>query len=204
MFHTRRALLASFLAAILLSSCQPKPHPGSINDFDSASYDTLTAAHSILVTMRGQVRNIYPKYKPTFDVVANAYRTAYSAYILYRSAPSGGTLQVTIALTNLTTAVVALETSLQQDMHVTASDVNRIRSHVMQRRAMMAGPRYSLADLLAELQIAAQVAETIPGTQPWSNIASLVIQLTQRAVSDLQKQSGQPIDVMLIQPVAAL
>lgn len=203
--HTLKLILATLMGAIFLflAGCSPaQKHPNQINSFDGATYDSLTAAHGALVSFRSTVSTKYPQYTNTFNQAAAAYSVAYNAYAAYRSTPSN-TAAVTVALSNLTVSIIALENTMQTDLHVSPQTVAGIRGRAAHIRAA-AQPRISISDVLSELEVAAAIAETIPGAQPYAGLAAIVIEATQEAVSALQSSAGQAIDLSTIQPVLAL
>jgi hypothetical protein len=57
---------------------------------------------------------------------------------------------------------------------------------------------------LAELEIAAAIAQTVSGTQPYSGLAAIVIKATQQAFAGKSTASGQAIDLAAIQPFATI
>ncbi len=67
-----------------------------------------------------------------------------------------------------------------------------------------AGQRITISDILTELEIAAAIAETVPGTEPYSELAAIVITATQQALAAESSASGQAIDLSTIQPIALI
>jgi hypothetical protein len=195
------ALLGFALFTFTGCGTQPK-HPNQLSTFDGASYDSLTVAHAALTSLRVSVSGSYPKYTTSFNQAAAAYDVAYTAYATYRTTPAN-TAAVTLAISNLTVAIVSLENTFQSDLHVAPKTVTTARSRVMRLRAA-AQQHITISDILTELEIAATIAESVPGTQPYSTLAAIVIQTTQSAVAALTAASGQPIDLSTIQPIASL
>jgi hypothetical protein len=196
---------ATLLGIVLLTltGCGTQPaHPNQINTFDGASYDSLTAAHAALVSLRASVSATYPKYAPVFNQAAASYSVAYNAYATYRSAPSG-TVAVTVALANLTVGIVSLEDTFQTDLQVAPQVVSRVRGRALRLRAA-AQPTITISDILTELEIAATIAEAVPGTEPYSTLAAIVIKTAQDAVAAMGAASGQLIDLSTIQPIAVI
>ena len=203
------SLFKSFLiglfgaSAIFLAGCTPQPtHPNQINTFDGATFDSLTVAHAALVSLRGTVSSQYPQYTGVFNQAAASYAVAYNGYGTYR-ATTANQAAVALAISNLTVSIVALENSIQSDMHVPPSTVSHVRGRAFRLRAA-AQPRITISDVLTELEIAATVAAAVPGTQPYSTLAAVVIRTTQQAVAALSASSGHPIDLSTITPVAAI
>ena len=195
---------ASLGVALILSTtaCSPQAgHPNQINTFDGASYDSLTLAHGALSSLRASIITNSLPCVPLFNETAAAYGTAYSAYALYRATP-GNQASVAVAVSNLAVSIVALESDFQSQMHVPAATV--LKAHSKAARIRSAHPEITISDILSELEIAASIAETVPGTQPYSTLAALVIDATQQALSASKSASGQPIDLSTIQPVAAI
>jgi hypothetical protein len=192
------------IALITLTGCGAQlKHPNQINNFDGDSYDSLTVAHAALVSLRASVSATYPQYTSTFNEAATSYGVAYNAYAAYRIAPAG-LAGVTLALGNLTVAVVSLETTFQTDLHVKPQTVLQVRRKVMHLKAAAVQQHFTISDLLTELEIAATIAETIPGTEPYSSLAAIIIKTTQQAVGALSSASGLPIDLSTIQPLALI
>jgi hypothetical protein len=201
-----KTAVAAFLGGALLVStgCSPQPvHPNQINTFDGASYDSLTLAHAALSSLRATVASSYPEYKTAFNEAAAAYSTAFNAYSLFRSAPTANQAQTALAIENLTVAIVNLEDAFRTGMQVQPQVVQKARAQAIRVRASLAG-RITISDILTELQIAASVAETVPGTQPYSTIAEIVIDATKTAIDAYSSASGQPIDLSTIEPVAPI
>lgn len=195
------ALLGFALITFTGCGTQPK-HSNQISTFDGDSYDSLTVAHSALTSLRVSVSGSYPKYDAAFNQAAAAYGVAYNAYAAYRTAPAGSAA-VTVAIANLTVSIVSLEETFQTDLHVTPQTITKSRSKVMRLKAA-AQQHITISDILTELEIAATIAEAVPGTQPYSTLAAIVIKTTQSAVAALTAASGQPIDLSTIQPIASI
>jgi hypothetical protein len=155
-----------------------------------------------MVSLRGTVASQYPQYASAFNDAAASYAVAYNAYATYRATPVSQAA-VALAVSNLTVSIVGLENTIQADLHVTPQTVSQIRGKALRLRAA-AQPAITLSDILTELEIAAGIAETVPGTQPYAQLAVLIINATQQAVSAIDAASGQPIDLTLIQPVPAI
>ena len=196
--------LVPIVAVILATGCGSQaPHPNQLNAFDGASYNTLTLAHGALTSLRPQISVSYPKYAPVFNQAAASYTAAFNAYSLFRLDPSDQT-GVALAIGNLTVSVVALENSLQADMHVSPAVIADI--HRKSRTLLENAERQHLtvSDLLTELEIAAAVARAVPATEAYAGIASMVILATSQALEAESAASGQPIDLATIQPIATL
>lgn len=195
---------AALLAVALLSStaCSPQAtHPNQINAFDGASYDSLTAAHAALTSLRGTIATGYPQYVSTFNQAAASYQLAYNAYVTFRTAPANQA-QAALAIDNLTVAIVNLEDAFQTSMNVTPATANTERQRVYKLRS--AYPNLSISDILTELQVAATIAATIPGTQPYAALAQIVIGATRSAIDATTAEAGQAIDLTTIAPVPAI
>lgn len=194
-------------AALLLFStaCSPKLHPDAINTFDSTTYDTFTAAHSALVTLRAQIQTSYPKYETDFNLAAQSYNTALTAYATFRSAPVADTTALAAEIGSVTVSVVSLENAIQADLHVPPAKVSAIRAKAGTIRARTSNPNaITLTDILTELELAATIAEAVPATQPWSTLAAVVIQATDSALTAINAQSGQPINMSTIGPISVI
>lgn len=188
---------------IFLAGCTPQSiHPNQINTFDGATFDSLTVAHAALVSLRGTVSTQYPRYSGVFNQAAASYAVAYNGYATYRST-TANQAAVALALSNLTVSIVALENTIQSDMHVPPSTVSHVRGRASRLRAA-AQPRITISDVLTELEIAATIAASVPGTEPYSTLAAVVIRATQQAVAALSASSGRPIDLSVITPVMAI
>lgn len=204
MLNLKTLSVLVFGSALVFSvGCGPQQqHPNQLSTFDGASYDSMTVAHAALISLRTTVGGSYPQYVPGFDQAAASYAIAYNAYAAYRLAPASEA-SAALAISNLTVSIVNLENTLQVDMHVKPNTVQQIRGRALRMRAAVA-PKITISDILTELEIAASVAQTVPGTQPYSTIAAVVIKTTQEALAAYQSASGQPIDLTTIQPVAQL
>ncbi len=191
------------VALTLSTGCSPQPkHPNQINAFDGASYDSLTLAHAALSSLRLTVSTTYPQYTPAFNQAAASYGTAYNAYALFRTASTNQS-EAALAISNLTVSIVSLENTLQAGIHVNPQTVIRVRGRAARLRAA-AAPRISISDILTELEIAASIASTVPGTQPYAALAEIVIKTTQAALAASNASAGRLIDLSTIQPVASI
>ncbi len=204
MFKFKLALGATVAAALTLCTigCNTQPnHPNEINTFDGASYDSLTLAHGALSSLRLSVATSSPQYVPLFNEAAAAYSAAYDAYAAYRANPASQA-SVAVAVSNLTVSIVALEDNFESSMHVSPNAVLKARGKAASIRA--AHPQITISDILTELEVAASIAEAVPGTQPYSALAAVVIDATKQALAANQSASGQPIDLSTIQPLAPI
>jgi len=191
------------ISVSLFTGCNPQAkHPNQINSFDGASYDTLTLAHAALTSLRPSVAVTYPQYKDAFNEAAASYSAAYEAYSVFRVIPADQG-SAALAISNLTTSVVYLENTLQAGMQVPAATAQDIRGKAARIRAK-AQPRITISDILNELEIAASIAATVPGTQPYAMLAEMVIKATEQAIAAVESSSGQPIDLSTITPLAPL
>ncbi|HMF79748.1 MAG TPA: hypothetical protein VK604_29065 [Bryobacteraceae bacterium] len=196
-------LVLPLLALFLTSGCDSQPaHPNQINAFDGATYDTLTVTHGALTSLRAQVAGSYPQYAPVFNQAAAAYATAFNAYSVYR-ATAGSQAEVSAAIANLTVSVVSLENTFLSDMHVSANNVISVEGKARTMRTR-AGAALTISDILVELEIAAALAGTIPGAQPYALLAQIIINATSQAVAAEVAAAGQAIDLSTIQPVPAI
>lgn len=195
--------LMSLAALLIASSCgnQPK-HPNQLNQLDGTTYDSMTAAHGALVSLRADVALVYPKYSPVFNQAAGTYATAFNAYAAFRTAPSNPA-GLSIAINNLTISIVSLENTFAADMHANARTAMSVRHRAQDIRSRLQ-PRITISDILTELEIAATVAQSVPQAQPYASMASMVIQATSAAMAAQETASGQPIDIGTIQPVPAI
>ena len=204
MLKLKLSVAALVAAAIALSTgCSPQAkHPNQINTFDGASYDSLTLAHAALLTLRSTVATSYPQYTAAFNQAAASYSLAYNSYALFRTATSNQTAAA-LAISNLTVSIVSFENSLQSGMQVTPQVTARIRARARRLR-FSASPNITISDILSELEIAASIAATVPGTQPYAALAEVVISATQSALSALDSGSGQLIQLSTITPVPSI
>ncbi len=209
MLKMKFAAVALTVTSLLLTitGCNTQPnHPNQINTFDGASYDTLTLAHGALLSLRAQVSTNYPHYTPVFNEAAAAYTTALDAYTVFR-ASHGSQAAVSVAINNLTVSIVALEDTFQTDLHVSPAVILKTRAKAAKLRAAVvahASPQISVSDILTALEIAASIAATVPGAQPYSALAAMIIAATQQALAAESAASGQPIDLSTLQPVPAI
>ena len=184
-------------------ACNTQPsHPNQINTFDGASYDSFTVAHGALASFRVQVSATDKQFVSVFNEAAAAYTTGFNAYSLYR-ASQGNQAAVTVAIANLTVSIVSLENAIQAALHVSPHAVLKVRAKAAKVRAA-ANPRISISDILTELEIAAAIAETVPGAEPYSGLAAIVINAAQQALAAQSSASGQAIDLSTIQPIAPI
>jgi hypothetical protein len=188
--------------AIGTLACNTQPsHPNQINTFDGASYDSFTVAHAALASFRPQVSTTDKQYISVFNEAAAAYATGFNAYSLYRTT-QGNQAAVSVAISNLTFSIVSLENAIQAGLHVSPQAVLNVRAKAAKLRAS-ASPRISISDILTELEIAAAIARTLPGT-PYADLAGIVIDAAQQALAAQNAASGQAIDLSTIQPIALI
>jgi hypothetical protein len=202
MSKAKLAILTLVVVALTISTvaCNTQPnHPNQINTFDGASYDSLTVAHAALASFRVRVSTIDKQYISVFNQAATAYATGFNAYSLYRTTQSNEAA-VTLTIANLTVSIVALEDEIQAALHVSPQAVLKVRRQAMKIRAA-ASPRISISDILTELEIAASIAQTVPGAQPYAGLAAIVISAAQQALAAHRSASGQAIDLSTIQPI---
>ena len=186
---------AILVAAISLNTgcTPPSAHPNQINKFDGAAYDSLVLAHGSLASLRESIPQDYPKLAPSFNKVAEAYRTAVIAYSLYRS-NANAQVNLSNALHTLTLTLVALETDLGVDLHSGSSTNGTAQAHIS----------YSPSELLVELELAASIASVIPATQAEAKAAQVILAATRQAFAEWQAVASQPIDLSLLQPIEAI
>ena len=77
------AALILLLAACATTSTTPN-HPGAINAFDSAAYDTLITVQASINQAKTLVGN-YPQFKADLNTAIAAYNTVIAAYKVYHS-----------------------------------------------------------------------------------------------------------------------
>jgi hypothetical protein len=189
--------------AIGTLACNTQPsHPNQINTFDGASYDSFTVAHAALASFRLQVSTTDKQYISVFNEAAAAYATGFNAYSLYRTTQANQAA-VSVAISNLTFSIVSLENAIQAALHVSPQAVLNVRAKAAKLRAS-ASPRISISDILTELEIAAAIARTLPGTQSYAGLAAIVISAAQQALAAQSSASGQAIDLSTIQPIALI
>lgn len=201
---TVRSHVAAFLALCLtvafLTGCgQPNVHANAINAFDGTTYDTLTATGAVLGPLKTQVQTSYPKYAMVFNDAASAYNTSVQLYGMFRTNPNTETqAKVSSEMLIVTQAIVALESQIQADLHPAPADVAAARAHVEHAKAKYsakAKANVSLVDILTELELAATVAQAIPGASPYAALAQIVIEATKTAVNAVEASNGTRIDV---------
>jgi hypothetical protein len=201
MLLVKLTLAAIFVAVLIFcTGCNNQPkHPNQINVFDGASYDSLTAAHAALASLRSSISTTHQQYIAPFNQAAESYSTAFAAYGVYRTIQADQT-PLTLAIANLTVSIVSLENTFQNDMNASPAEVQRVRVQATQIRSRVRS-QITVSDILTELEIAASIASTIPATQPYSGLAALVIKMTQQSLAALSASSGQAIDLSTIQPL---
>jgi hypothetical protein len=200
------ALGTAFAFFLLSAGCGSTTHPNQLNAFDGDTYDAFVAAHGALSSLRAEIQAAYPTYKDQFNEAAAAYATAYNSYVAYRVAPTANQAQVAVLVNNLAVSVAGLESAFEAGMHVSQAQLDAARKGARSARAGYDRKlaNLSLSDILTDLEIAAAVAQTIPGASPYAALASLVIQATSSAVSAIEANNGQPITLDAIAPVTAL
>lgn len=194
--------VAGLLLLLFTAGCKTQPsHPNQLNAFDGATYNSLALAHAALSSFRTAIAGQMPQYTPVFNGAAAAYATAFDAYAAFRSQPQN-TSSVAVAVGSLTAGIVSLENALINDMRAQASAA-KVRSRALRFRTQQ-GRNLNISDILAELQLAAAIAGTIPATQPYSRLAAIVIDATSEALAAEQATDGQPIELSSIEPVALI
>jgi hypothetical protein len=196
--------LLAIAITLTTTGCNQQPkHPNQMNDFDGATYDSLTVAHAALLSLRTQISTNYKQHAAQFNEAATSYSTAFSVYSQYRAAADS---QSTTAgtINALLVSVVTLEVSIQKELNPPAPVVQQAHRKAAAMRAKAAAHNVSISDVLTELEIAATIAETVPATSSYANLASMVIEATTKAVAAYSAAVGQPIDLASIQPVPAI
>jgi hypothetical protein len=195
--------LVGLALTIGTEACNTQPsHPNQINAFDGASYDSFTVAHAALASFRVQVSTTEKQYVSVFNEAAAAYAIGFNAYSLYRTT-QGNEPAVSVDIANLTVSIVSLENAIQAAFHVSPEAVMKARDKGTKTRAGV-GPRISISDILIELEIAAAIAQTVAGAQPYAGLAAIVINAAQQALAAQSSVSGKPIDLSTIQPIALI
>jgi hypothetical protein len=198
------AVALPVLSFVFASGCGSQPaHPNQINTFDGATYDSLLLAHGALTSLKTSIATSYPKYAPIFNEVAASYGGAYAAYASFRTTPTTQA-EVAVTINNLTVAIVALENAFQIDMQASTTSIAAIRASAKRLHGSAVKAGVSVSDILTELEIAAAIAQTIPHSGPYAQLAALVIQTTSAALVAETSAAGQPIDLTLIQPIPAI
>lgn len=196
-------LIPVVLALAISTACNIQPsHPNQINAFDGASYDSLTVAHAALTSFRVQVSTTDKQYVSVFNEAAAAYATGFNSYSLYRTTQVNQAA-VSVDIANLTVSIVSLENAIQAALHVSPQSVLKARGKAMKIRAAVSS-RITISDILTELEIAASIAQTVAGTEPYAGLAAIVIDAARQAVAAQDSASGQAIDLSTIQPVALI
>ncbi len=78
------------VALLFFVGCMKQPiHPGAVNQFDSAAYDTLVTVQAAIEEASKQIA-AYPTLKPELNKVIDAYNTAQAAYKTYHKAVVAG------------------------------------------------------------------------------------------------------------------
>src|SRR5690242_1168972 len=184
MSKSKLAILTLVLVALTISTvaCNTQPtHPNQINTFDGASYDSLTVAHAALASFRVRVSTVDKQYVSVFNEAATAYAAGFNAYSVYRATQSNEAA-VTLTIANLTVSIVSLENEIQAALQVSPQTVLNVRRQARKIRAA-ASPRISISDILTELEIAASIAQTVPGAQSYAGLAAIVINAARQALA---------------------
>lgn len=196
--------LLAIAATLIATGCnQPSKHPNQINDFDGASYDSLTVAHGALTALRSQISTNYKQYGPQFNEAAATYSTAFTVYSQFRT-DVNNQATASEAVNALTISIIALETSIQQQLHAPAAAAKNAHQKAAAMRTRAAQRNISISDVLTELEIAATVAQAVPAASPYASLASMVIDATSQALAAYHAAAGQAIDLTTIQPVPAI
>lgn len=99
-----KKLFAVPLLLLALSGCKSAAyvnHPGSLNTFDSQSYDSLLVTHSVIESTKADLAankfpaNIASGVKLAINGLITAYDSADTAYLIYHAAAAAGTATVT-------------------------------------------------------------------------------------------------------------
>ena len=105
-------VLTCLALAILPASCHGyQVHPGSVNQFDSVTADTLAGIKTTIDTARPQVQPGQPlaNLKPAFNALVKAYEDARGPYLAWHDAakvtPSTPSTQVQALLAAATKAL---------------------------------------------------------------------------------------------------
>ena len=86
------------VAMLGCASATYKAHPGSVNLFDSQTYDTLFVTHSVIESAKASLTAgsftpaVAAAVKAAVDDLVTAYNVADTAYLVYHSAAVAGTV----------------------------------------------------------------------------------------------------------------
>ncbi|MBV9222499.1 MAG: hypothetical protein JOZ45_22440 [Acidobacteriaceae bacterium] len=186
------AAASLLLATFTTTGCHVQsPHPNQINTFDGAAYDTMILAHGALTALRASIATDFPHYAPEFNKAVDTYNAAVVMYSAYRSS-SEVEPSVSNALGNLAVSITALEGALVSDLHVDAQRSAQVRKAAQKIRAR-ANAHITIADVLAELEIAASIAAAVPATEGYATLAKVIIDATGAALVAEQAEAGKPI-----------
>lgn len=115
----RKLLITFMVCGALLTGCNRYVvHPGSLNQADSAAYDSLLVAKSSIDTAKAELTSgILPvTAKPLLNNVITAYNVAEAAWHVYHdTSPTNPQLLTTLQtdLNNMAQALVALNAAKQ-------------------------------------------------------------------------------------------
>jgi hypothetical protein len=205
---TARSCSALVIAAALtLASCgNTITYPNQINAFDGATYSTLLVANGVLSGLRASVGQD-PQYTATYNSAAASYNLAVTGYSAFRTAPNASTATLVLEIAQLTPLVVALEVAIQAELHPTGAMKSAAVAHAKKESkiiARAAKSNVSLQTILTELELAAAIAQLVPGAGPYAALAQVILGLVSTIDAKLQATAGQPINLAYLTVIAPL
>lgn len=186
------AVASLLFATLMTTGCHVQSsHPNQINTFDGAAYDTMLLTHGALTALRTSISTDFPQYFREFNQAADTYNAAVVIYSAYRSS-SEVEPSVSAALGNLAVSITVLEGALVSDLQVDAQHSAQVRKTAGRIRAR-ANAHMTIADVLAELEIAASLAAVVPATEEYATLAKVIIGATGAALVAEQTEADKPI-----------
>lgn len=197
------AAASLLLAVFMTTGCHMQSsHPNQINSFDGAAYDTMLLAHSALATLRTSISTDFPQYAREFNQAADTYNAAVVIYSAYRSS-SEVEPSVSAALGNLAVSITTLEGALVSDLQIDAQRSAQVRKAAGRIRARV-NAHITIADVLAELEIAASLAAVMPATEEYATLAKVIIDATGAALVAEQAAADKPIQLDAIAAITPI
>ena len=120
MHHQRKGAALAVALLLILAACSTTAtaptHPGAINSFDSAAYDTLITVQASINQAKTLIGG-FPQFKGDLNTAIAVYNAAISEYKVYHT--STPTTATTAALQTQLTGLVTQTSALLKNLGVT-------------------------------------------------------------------------------------
>jgi hypothetical protein len=165
-----------------------KSNAATPHDTELVIYQTLITAQTSLASIKLDT-DFLKQQEVTINTAIKAYNTAEAAFVLY--VENANEKDISSLLPEV--AAVAKEVTGLIATLIKPMDQQKVVEAKAHARFDVAHPAISLKTILGYLQMAAEVATVIPGASAWAGLASVVLEMVQKAMA--AHQSATTVDV---------